>query len=102
MHIVIVGDGKVGSTVAAQLSTEGHDIIIIDSNATALENAGNTMDIICVEGNGCSAALQKEAGVPEADLLKAAKNQDELNMLTSLIGKHLGERHHSARVSKHE
>ena len=46
MHIVIVGDGKVGSTVAAQLSTEGHDIIIIDSNATALENAGNTMDII--------------------------------------------------------
>ena len=56
MHIVIVGDGKVGSTVAAQLSTEGHDIIIIDSNATALENAGNTMDIICVEGNGCSAA----------------------------------------------
>ena len=69
MHIVIVGDGKVGSTVAAQLSTEGHDIIIIDSNATALENAGNTMDIICVEGNGCSAALQKEAGVPEADLL---------------------------------
>ena len=45
MHIVIVGDGKVGSTVAAQLSTEGHDIIIIDSNATALENAGNTMAV---------------------------------------------------------
>ena len=102
MHIVIVGDGKVGSTVAAQLSTEGHDIIIIDSNATALENAGNTMDIICVEGNGCSAALQKEAGVPEADLLIAATSADEVNMLCCLIGKKLGARHTIARVRNPE
>ena len=102
MKIVIVGDGKVGNTVAEQLSTEGHDIIVIDSNANALANAGNTMDIICLEGNGCTTAIQEMAGVPDADLLIAATSADEVNMLCCLLGKKLGARHTIARVRNPE
>lgn len=102
MKIVIVGDGKVGSTIARQLSTEGHDIIMIDSNTNVLASSGSTMDIICLEGNGCSAAVQREAGMPDADLLIAATSADEVNMLCCLLGKKLGARHTIARVRNPE
>ena len=46
MKVVIVGDGKVGGTIARQLSGEGHDIIVIDNNTSVLNNASNTMDIM--------------------------------------------------------
>ncbi len=102
MKIVIVGDGKVGSTIARELSTEGHDIIVIDNKNTALMSADTTMDIICVEGNGCSVAIQKAAGVNEADLLIAATSADEVNMLCCLLGKKLGAVHTIARVRNPE
>ena len=43
MKVVIVGDGKVGGTIARQLSGEGHDIIVIDNNTSVLNNASNTI-----------------------------------------------------------
>ena len=72
MKIVIVGDGKVGSTIANQLSLEGHDVIVIDNNAAVLTNSGNTMDIFCIEGNGATASVLKEAGIQQTDVLIAA------------------------------
>lgn len=102
MKIVIVGDGKVGSTIAKQLSTEGHDIIVIDSNPRALAGSGNTMDVICLEGNGCTVTMQQEAGVPDSDLLIAATSADEVNLLCCLLGKKLGARHTIARVRNPE
>ena len=87
MKVVIVGDGKVGGTIARQLSGEGHDIIVIDNNTSVLNNASNTMDIMSVEGNGASMLVQKRAGVPEADLLIAATSADEVNMLPACWGK---------------
>ena len=98
MKVVIVGDGKVGGTIARQLSGEGHDIIVIDNNTSVLNNASNTMDIMSVEGNGASMLVQKRAGVPEADLLIAATSADEVNMLACLLGKKLGVPHTIARV----
>ena len=102
MKVVIVGDGKVGGTIARQLSGEGHDIIVIDNNTSVLNNASNTMDIMSVEGNGASMLVQKRAGVPEADLLIAATSADEVNMLACLLGKKLGVPHTIARVRNPE
>lgn len=102
MKIVIIGDGKVGSTVARQLSSEGHDIIVIDNNPGALGNTGDTMDIICLEGNGCMVSTQENAGVPHADLLIAATSADEVNLLCCLLGKKLGAKHTIARVRNPE
>lgn len=102
MKVVIIGDGKVGSTITRQLSGEGHDIIVIDSNNSVLTNATNTMDIISVEGNGASIAVQKRAGVDDADLLIAATSADEVNMLSCLVGKKLGVANTIARVRNPE
>lgn len=102
MKVVIVGDGKVGGTIARQLSGEGHDIIVIDNNTRVLNNASNTMDIMSVEGNGASMAVQERAGVNGADLLIAATSADEVNMLSCLVGKKVGAKNTIARVRNPE
>lgn len=102
MRVVIVGDGKVGHIITKQLSAEGHDIIVIDNNREALKHSSNTMDIICVEGNGASYAVQEKAEVSKADLLIAATSADEINMLCCLLGKKHGAKHTIARVRNPE
>ena len=81
MKIVIVGDGKIGSTLAEQLSREGHEITIIDRSGEPLQQTSEDLDILCVEGNGATYATQMEAGVDSADLLIAVTMSDELNLL---------------------
>lgn len=98
MNIVIIGDGKVGSTLSSQLQKEGHDIVVIDNNQNALKNLINTQDVMCVEGNGALHAVQEEAGVSKADLVVACTSMDELNMLCCLLAKKLGAKKTIARV----
>ena len=98
MKIVIIGDGKVGYKLAKQLSEENYDVVLIDDDEGRLKDAGNRLDIICVSGDGVSAEVQKEAGVPDADLVIACASTDELNMLSCLIAKRLGADNTIARV----
>ena len=60
MRIVIVGDGKIGSALAEQLSREGHEITIIDRSGTPLQRTVEDLDILSVEGNGATYATQIE------------------------------------------
>lgn len=98
MKIVIIGDGKVGYKLAKQLSEENYDIVMIDSNAKKLKEAMNKLDIFCITGDGVSVEVQREADVPNADLLIACASTDELNMLSCLIARRLGAKHTIARV----
>ncbi|MBO6015058.1 MAG: Trk system potassium transporter TrkA, partial [Lachnospiraceae bacterium] len=98
MRIVIIGDGKIGFQLASQLSAEDYDIVLIDSNEKKLRTAIDKLDIFCVAGDGASAEVQKEAGVPQADLVIACASTDEFNMLTCLIARSLGAKHTIARV----
>lgn len=98
MKIVIIGDGKVGHKLCAQLSEEDYDIVLIDQNAGKLKKALNRMDIFCITGDGANVEVQKEADVPHADLVIACASTDELNMLSCLLAKRLGAKHTIARV----
>lgn len=98
MKIVIVGGGKVGYTLAQQLTTEDHDIILIDNNIEVLSHADETLDIMCIRGNGASVEILKEANISETDLLIAVTDSDELNMICCVIGKKLGAKHTVARI----
>ena len=102
MKIVIVGDGKIGSTLAEQLSREGHEITIIDRSGEPLQQTSEDLDILCIEGNGATYATQMEAGVDAADLLIAVTMSDELNLLCCLVAKKIGARHTIARVRNPE
>lgn len=98
MRIVIIGCGKVGYTLAQQLSGEGHDLTMVDARGPAMQNAENTLDIMCVEGNGASLRVLKEAGVQKADLVIAVTSHDEVNVVCCLMAKKLGARHTIARI----
>ena len=98
MKIVIVGDGKVGYTLAENLSREEHDITIVDKNPEALQRAHDNLDVMCVKGSGVSVNVLIEAGVRDADILLAATSRDEINMVCALTGKKLGANRTVARI----
>jgi len=81
MNIIIAGDGKVGSMLTRQLSTEGHNITVIDSNARVLEATVERYDVIAIHGNCASMDVLLQAGAKDADLLIAATSEDEVNLL---------------------
>ncbi|GHU42359.1 potassium transporter peripheral membrane protein [Clostridia bacterium] len=98
MQIVIAGCGTVGGTLTEQLSREGHDITVIDSNAKNLERVVNLYDVMGVVGNAASSQVQKEAGIEDAALMIAVTTSDELNLLCCLIAKKVGHCRTVARV----
>ncbi len=98
MNIIIVGGGKVGMTLAAQLNGENHEITLIDTDAKHVDAAVNSMDIQGIVGNGTSYRTQLDAGIENADLLIAVTDTDETSLLSCLIAKKAGDCHTIARV----
>ena len=98
MNIIIAGCGKVGGTLAEQLSREGHDITVIDQSSEVVQRITNAADVRGIVGNGASYNIQKEAGIEKADLLIAVTNADEVNLLCCLIAKKAGDCQTIARV----
>jgi trk system potassium uptake protein TrkA len=98
LRIIIVGCGKVGSTLVEILSNESNDITIIDKNPRILESLTNTFDVMGIEGNGASFTTQEEAGIKKADLMIAVTNSDELNLLCCTVAKQVGNCATIARV----
>ena len=81
MNIVIAGSGKVGTTLATRLSSEGYAITLIDSNHRVLEEVCEHCDAMGVQGNCASMPVLLQAGIQDADLLIAATSEDEVNLL---------------------
>ncbi|MCI8422650.1 MAG: Trk system potassium transporter TrkA [Lawsonibacter sp.] len=102
MNIIIVGTGKVGFSLAEQLVQEKHDVTIVDQREDTLRRASELLDLMAVKGNGVSAVTLREAGAEEADLLVAATNSDEVNMVCCLTAKNMGAKYTIARIRNPE
>ncbi len=102
MRIVIVGDGKVGVTLTQRLSSEGHDLVIIDRNPSVLGKSVTQYDVIGILGNGASLKTLQEAEVGKSDLLIAATSADEVNLLCCITARKLGVKRSIARVRNPE
>lgn len=98
MNIIIIGCGKVGATLAEQLSAENHNIVIVDTDESKLEAVSSAYDVMTLTGNGASFNVQQEAGIKNADLLIAVTDSDELNLLCCVIAKKGGRCNTIARV----
>lgn len=98
MHIIIVGCGKVGRTLAEQLQEEETDLTLIDTDADNIENLTEDIDAMGIVGNGASINTLMEAGVDSADILIAVTASDELNLLCCLIAQKTGHCQTIARV----
>lgn len=98
MKIIIAGGGKIGYTVADMLSGEGHDLTVIDRDPDVIAQISNGLDVICFEGNATNPETLREAGAADADLLLAATQQDEVNMICGIAAHRLGTKHVVARI----
>lgn len=98
MNIIIVGSGRVGTSLVEQLTKEGHDITLIDKDASVVQDMTNIYDIMGLVGSGASYSVQMEAGIEEADLLIAVTESDELNLLCCTMAKRVGDCAAIARV----
>ena len=98
LNIIVVGGGKVGATLVERLSRENHDVTLIDKNRVKLDAITGAYDVMGVEGNGASFAVQKEAGIDSADLLISVTDSDELNLLCCTLAKRAGRCEAIARV----
>jgi trk system potassium uptake protein TrkA len=102
VRILIVGVGKIGSTITAYLSHENHDITIIDTNSNIIQETVNSYDVSGIIGNGASSEILFEAGAKKADLLIASTSSDEVNILSCLVAKKFGVKYTIARVRNPE
>jgi trk system potassium uptake protein TrkA len=98
MRIVICGAGEVGSHAAEVLVRANHAVTVIDRDPDLLRRIGDTIDARTVAGNCARADVLADAGAPDADMVVAATNVDEVNLLTASIAKRCGARKVVARV----
>lgn len=98
MKIIIIGCGKVGSTLAEELCEEDHELTVIDKNPQKIQQICESLDIMGSCGNGASIQMLSEAGVEDADILIAVTGSDELNLLCCQIAKKVSQCHTIARV----
>ncbi len=98
MRIILIGAGKVGHNLADSLTREEHDVTIIDNNDEVIERCQDSLDVMCIRGNGANAKTLMDAGVDKADIVIASTAGDETNMLCCLIAKRLGAKYTIARI----
>ncbi len=103
MNITIIGLGKIGEKLTERLSREKeHNITVIDQNSEVTKSVVNTYDVMGVSGSGASVDTLREAKVEDTDILIAVTGSDELNLLTCLLAKKLGDCKTIARVRNPE
>ncbi|GAA4323734.1 Trk system potassium transporter TrkA [Pigmentiphaga soli] len=87
MKIVILGAGRVGTSVAENLVSEHNDITVIDTDANRLAELQERLDLMRVVGNGTHITVLGEAGAADADMLIACATADETNLVACKIAK---------------
>ncbi len=98
MQIIIIGCGKVGRTLIAQLSKEDNNLTVIDHNAELVRDVSTIYDVMGIVGNGTSYNVLKEADLEHTDMLIAVTQSDEVNLLCCVIAKQKANCHTIARV----
>ena len=98
MNIIIVGGGKVGYTLVELLSSEDHNLVVIDEKPERVSRITDSMDAMGIVGNGINHQTLLAAGIETADLLIAVTGDDEKNLLCCVIAKKTGRCQTIARV----
>lgn len=102
MYAVIVGAGEVGSHIATILSQEGHEVAVIERDATVCARLGEELDVLALQGNGASRVTLERASMGRADLLVAVTDSDEVNMIACMAAKQVGVGLTVARIRNQE
>jgi trk system potassium uptake protein TrkA len=89
VKVVIMGCGRVGSTLATQMDKAGHKVTVIDSNSDAFQRLESSFRGEKIQGNGVDEEVLRRAGIETADSFAAVTNGDNRNIMASQIAKEI-------------
>ncbi len=102
MRVIVVGAGVVGYNTAVMISQEHHDVVVIEESEEKIDRIRRKLDVMTVQGNGANPTVLEEAGARQADLVVAATDIDEVNMVACFTAKQMGARRTVARLRREE
>jgi trk system potassium uptake protein TrkA len=85
MKALVIGCGRVGSTIAKTLHSEGWEVVVVDENEDALSRLGQNWPGAFVVGHGMDTDLLREAGIEDADAVVAATDGDNTNIVIGQV-----------------
>lgn len=88
MYIIVVGGGRIGYYLTKALLAEGHEVLIVEKNATLCQAINDELGSVCFNGDGCEAANLAEVGTNRADMLVAVTGDDEDNLVACQVAKY--------------
>lgn len=88
MYIIVVGGGRVGYYLTKALLDEGHEVLIIEKDATISQAIASELGSVCFQGDGCEAATLADAGTNRADMFIAVTGDDEDNLVACQVAKY--------------
>ncbi len=89
MHIIIVGGGKVGRELAAELPTKGHSVVVVEKDPIIAKRLTEELDVLVINEDGANMATLKKAKIRQADIFIAVTQIDELNLMTCMMAKNI-------------
>jgi trk system potassium uptake protein TrkA len=89
VNVVIMGCGRVGSTLAARLDREGHEITVIDTDPYAFRRLPSDFRGEKLVGSGFDDHVLQQAGIRQADAFLSLTQGDNRNLLAAQMAKHL-------------
>jgi len=87
LHVVIMGCGRLGSTLALNLDRRGHSVAVIDQNSDAFRRLGADFDGITVTGIGFDRDVLRAAGIERADAFAAVSSGDNSNIISARLAR---------------
>ena len=85
MKLIVIGCGRVGSTIAKRFSSEGWDVTAIDEKEAALSRLGENWTGGFIVGHGMEATVLRHAGIEEADAVVVATDGDNTNLIIGQV-----------------
>ncbi|MCF8061294.1 MAG: Trk system potassium transporter TrkA [Deltaproteobacteria bacterium] len=89
LKIIIVGAGEVGFHIAQRLSRENQDVLLIDKDPDKIHRINEELDVQAMLGSGTSPGMLKRSGILDADMLVAATDSDEVNLIACMLARQL-------------
>ena len=91
MKIIIVGAGEVGFHIAEKLYEENQDVFLIDKDPDKIKRITENLDVQAILGSGTSPEMLRTSGIKDADMLVAATDSDEVNLISCLLARNMNQ-----------
>ena len=88
MYIIVVGGGRIGYYLSKALMSEGHEVVVVEKNATVYESINEQLGSVCIRGDGCEAKTLDDVGASRADMIVATTGDDEDNLVACQVARY--------------